>query len=425
MTTAVEQRGTSLVWGGERASSIVLFVSRGAATGISFLISLYLAKALGATEYGTYSFALGVLTFIGIFFDFGYFAAAARLIASSSEDVAHDYTGAVYVFGLAFSVVFALLVFAVSRVADSVFQVKSGQILLAIAALSPAMIAPYLFEQTLKATGRLNLLGFWVVATKILFVVVLACVVFSGRLSATTAAVAQMVGGIVAILIVVVAEPPYFHDLRDRLRDIRAEQVRFGRPLYTGKVANLAAYHTDKLLLAYFATAKEVGWYMLAMGIAGFVSMFAQSVAASGFRGFSGMRPIPSDMQRWNTIGIIASGVGVVGVASVVVLAYLGPEYRVVPILLVPAVAATGFQGAFQPYNSWLLANGLGIELRRLLFIVGAINLVANLVLIIGFGVYGAAIASVIGQAAYWFLAKRAYLHALEQRATSGVEAAP
>jgi len=68
MTTAVEQRGTSVVWGGERSSSIALFVSRGAATGISFLISLYLAKALGATEYGTYSFALGVLTFIGIFF---------------------------------------------------------------------------------------------------------------------------------------------------------------------------------------------------------------------------------------------------------------------------------------------------------------------------------------------------------------------
>jgi O-antigen/teichoic acid export membrane protein len=413
MTAVADPGVNASSWGGERKSSVALFVSRGGATGISFLINLYLAKALGPTEYGTYSFALGLLTFIGIFFDFGYFAAAARLMASASDERAEEYTGAVYVLGLGFSVVFAVLVFTMSRIVDHIFQVKAGAILLAIAALSPAMIAPYLFEQTLKATARLYLLGIWVVATKLLFAAVLVWVAATHRLNAISAAVAQMAGGLAAILIVLAVARPYLHKLRDRLRDIRDEQARFGRPLYVGKVANLGAYHTDKLLLAYFATAREVGWYMLAMAIAGFVSMFAQSVAASGFRGFSDKRVISPDIRRWNTIGIIASSLAVVSVGSIIIFGYLGSDYRVVPVLLIPAVVATAFQGAFQPYNSWLLANGLGIELRHLLFIVAGVNLVANLLLIPTAGVYGAAIASVIGQGAYWYLVKRAYSHAI------------
>jgi len=411
--TATADPSVANAWGGERKSSVALFVGRGIAAGLSFLVNLYLAKALGADSYGTYSFAIGLLTFIGIFFDLGYFSAAARLIASASGELEHDYTGAVYVLGLIFSVVFAGLVFIASQVSDHLFHVKVASILLAIVYWSPAMIAPYLFEQTLKATGRLYLLSVWTIATKVFFVGLLALTVMRHNLSPRTAAVAQMVGGVAAILIVLASARPKIHDIRARLRDIQQEQARFGRPLYVGKIAQLGSYHTDKLLLAYFATAREVGWYMLAMAIAGFVSMFAQAVAASGFRGFSRLRPISRELRRWNTFGILVSSVGIVVGATVVIRFYLGSEYHTVPLLLVPAVVATGFQAAFQPYNSWLLANGFGIELRRLLFIVAGVNAVSNLALIPSFGVFGAAVASILGMSTYWYLAKRAYHSAL------------
>lgn len=400
-------------WGGARTTSVILFGGRSLATAISFGLNLYLAKALGPTAYGTYAFAIGVLTFLGVFFDLGFFAAAARLIASSSHEEQRELVGASYALGLIFSAIFALLVFVSSQVVDHVFQVKAGHVLLAIAIWSPAMIAPYLFEQTLKASGKLVLLSIWTVASKVLFMLILLWIVARPGLSSQSAAVAQMAAGVVAAVIVLVADPGRLRSWRAKLREVQAEQHRFGRPLYVGKIAHLGSYHTDKLLLAYFATAKEVGWYMFAMGIAGFVSMFAQSVAASAFRGFSGKQPIADELRRWNTIGILIGSVAIVIVASTVMLFYLGPEYRLVPIVLIPAVVATGFQAAFQPYNSWLLANGMGLVLRKLLFIVGSVNVVANLLLIPPFGMYGAAVASVFGMAAYWYLARRAYLHAI------------
>jgi O-antigen/teichoic acid export membrane protein len=202
---------------------------------------------------------------------------------------------------------------------------------------------------------------------------------------------------------------PSWKNAFSRLREIADEQRRFGRPLYVGKVANLASYNTDRLLLGWFRDAQAVGYYSLAMSIGGPVAMFAQSVAASHFKEFAHRRPIPSRLLRWNTLGTLLVSLAVLVAGNLVVLVYLGPGYSAVAVLLVVALIAIGFQAAYQPYNSWLLANGFGSELRNFLLVVAAINLAANLVLIPAAGAMGAALASAVGTGAYLVLAARIY----------------
>ncbi len=93
---------------------------------------------------------------------------------------------------------------------------------------------------------------------------------------------------------------------------------------------------------------------------------------------------------------------------------HLGAEYAPVPAVLFPAAVATGFQALYQAFNGWLLANGIGERLQRLLIGVGTLNLVSNLVLIPFWGALGAAVASGVGSCAYLLWSISAYRREVE-----------
>lgn len=389
--------------------TLSLFGARALSSALSFAMTFYLARALGSDEFGRYAFVLGFLTFGSVFFDLGYFASGARLLAAASGGEARTYRNAMVVVGAGFSGVFIVLVAGASLVVDEVFKVKIGDLLLATAVLSPAFVLPYMFEQLLKSAGRIHLLALWVVGSKAASVAALAVLALTHALDARSASIASM-GGVVAASIVVLAVlRPGLHGVREGVRSMVAEQRRFGRPLYVGKVVHLGSYHSDKLLLAAMHRAADVGWYSLAMALAGGISMFGQSVAAAAFRTFGGRGPISEELLKRNTTGLVAGAVLTVIAGAAVLSVYLGPEYRPVVYLLVPASIATAFQGAYQPYNSWLLANGLGREIRNFLVQVAAVNLVGNVILIAAFGIHGAVAASIMSMVAYWWLARRAY----------------
>jgi O-antigen/teichoic acid export membrane protein len=147
--------------------------------------------------------------------------------------------------------------------------------------------------------------------------------------------------------------------------------------------------------------------------------MFGQSVAAAGFTEFAHRRPISPHLLRRNSVGILMTSLVVLTGGELVVLAYLGPAYAPVALLLVLSVIACACQAAYQPYNSWLLANGSGVDLKRFLYVVAGINIVANVTLIPALGAAGAAVASGIGMLAYFVLAARIYRQKVLPRGVS------
>lgn len=392
------------------ARSLSLFATRALSALVSFLANVYLAGVLGVQDFGRYSLALGLLTFCSLFMDVGYFASGARLIVGTQDDgLRRGYAGAMIVIGAAVSALFVGLVGALALMADWIFAEPLRTMLLAAAGLAPALVAPFALDQILKAMGRVRLLGAWQTLPKLLFLGAIAGFGASGHLNASTALALLLSTGLVAAILVIVMVRPSWKRSTERLQEIAAENRRFGKPLYFGKLANLASYNTDRLLLGFFRDAQAVGHYSLAMSFGGPVAMFAQSVAASAFGDFADRRPISARLLRWNTVGILVMSLVALLVGSVVIFRFLGPMYFPVAVPLLFALVATGCQAAYQPYNSWLLANGFGLELRRFLFAVAAINLVANLTLIPVAGAVGAAIASGIGMGSYLFFAVRSY----------------
>lgn len=396
------------MWPG--AGSLSLFGARASAALASFLANIYLAKVLGADDFGKYALTIAILTYSSAFVDVGHFASGARLLASTDDEgLKRGYAGSLIAIGAAISALFIGVVLALTLVVDRVFVPGLGAILRTVALLAPAMVAPFVLDQVLKALGRTHILAAWQTLPRVLFLTAVVAAEALGGLSPLVATALFLLAALIPAVVVSFAIRPSMTGLIPHLRDIAAEHRRFGRDLYAGKLANLASYNSDKLLLGFFRDARDVGFYSLAMSFGGLVTMFGQSMAAASFREFAHRRPIPERLLKSNSIGIVLIAAAALGAGLVVILLYLGSAYAAVAPLLLLSVIACGFQATYQPYNSWLLANGLGPELRRFLFQVAAINLAVNLALIPTAGAIGATIASCIGMAAYFVLALRVY----------------
>ena len=59
--------------------TLFLFVAQIFGMVVGFVSNMLLAKQMGATNFGIYSLSLAIITFISIFFEFGYFSSASKM----------------------------------------------------------------------------------------------------------------------------------------------------------------------------------------------------------------------------------------------------------------------------------------------------------------------------------------------------------
>lgn len=402
-----------------RLPSLPVFGLNAAAAVLSFVGTLVLAAALGPDEYGRSALVLGVLVFLSFVFDFGYFSAAARLLATTDDEVdqRHLIGAMLLVFGVV-SALFVATALALSPLAGVVFSGEVGSVLARVAVLCPAMLLPFFLEQILKGIGRILVFSVWQAVGKVLYLGAAVALAVRGEVTATQAVLAYLVTSLVAVVVVVRAVHPLVGGCRPHFDRIRAEHRAFGRALYAGRTANLTTYRTDTLLIGAFHSSRAVGFYALAMAIASVVPMFSQALVSSQFRALARGHRLPRDLRRTNLAGIGALVILALAAGHFVVVERLGDGFADVSAVLLPALLATGLQAAYQPFNAWLLANGAGRRLRTLLLVVTAVNLVANVALIPPFGAVGAAAASAVSMAAYLLLSMSHYRRHLTMRAT-------
>lgn len=177
--------------------------------------------------------------------------------------------------------------------------------------------------------------------------------------------------------------------------------------MYIGRTFNLLAFRADVVLLTMSFPPASVAQYVLATSMLSPVAMFGQASASTRFRAMRDAAPDTSWARRLALVAVVLALLAC-GVGALSVWWPLGRAYEpLLPLLPLVAVAAV-LQAAYQPANSWLLANGEGPRLRRLLLVAGTVNLLANLALVPWLGGMGGALGSITGNASYLWLARRA-----------------
>jgi O-antigen/teichoic acid export membrane protein len=374
------------------------FIGSGVLLGVLGMgTSALLARALDVDSYASYTFGKQLLMFGAIFFEFGLFLPAARMLARAKPPEQRRLTGAVVVLLAPVAVLFSITVFALSWIVDAFFDVHAGPALRAVALVCLGYPLDFICLQTAQGLGRLHSYSIASVLSRAGFLVLIAALAESGvHLTAPGVLLADalfLFSGWAALLM---HFKPLFGNLRKAIPRVIRGARDFGFSAYVGRVLSMGTYHMDTLMLGVCSDPRSFACYACAASLAYTVRLPGTGLATALFSRFtrqSRMRP------RLIAVVIVVSAVPAVALsmAAEPLVRLIYSDKFLMAASLVPILATAQMISAVTSlFNTFFAAHGLGSDLRAAAVTLTVSNLILNVSLIPAFGAAGAAWASLL-----------------------------
>jgi len=362
-------------------------------------------RVLGPEKYGIFAFILAVITFISLFFEFGFFSAGARLLAvSKNKKKDQELIGALTLITIGISLSFFFTLFIFSFFVDSIFHTQAGNILRSISILSAIIPFQYMLQQVCQGANEIRKMAIANIIPKLWYLAGLLIVVSFFKLDVFLTLILNLTGIIVAIILIIQSLKPKFNNLKENLKTISKETREYGFHTYIGRLVGTSTYNLDKIFISYFVNTLWVGFYNLAMVITSPMALLSRALSISSFKRFANRDRIPQKVILLNFIWLISCVVGLTLLGKFIVVILFSNRYLPVVPLILPLALAGFFQGMYQPYNMFLGAHRKGEWLRNMAIIFAITNLILNFVLIQLWSAMGAAIATLVACLLWYIL---------------------
>lgn len=361
---------------------------------VAVVTTAILARHLGASRFGSYSFAIASLAFIALMFELGLFAPAARLAAVAEPAPQRRIVGAALLLYLPVGIAFCLTVVALSYGIDDWFQVDVGAALRIAAPVAFAIPFTQIVQLLSQGVDRLHIASITAVVMQLTFLMALLLAVLAGGFGLTTAVALRCVAVAAAGVVAVVWLRPAFQSVRDHVVELVHEARVWGFQLYIGRLLSIGTYNMDVLMLGGFAGSTPVAFYTLAGSVSAAAGLPVLGMTTALFAPLAradriGPRPLALSALLGLTTSLAAWLL-----AEPFIRVTFGEQYVSATHLVLPLTLAQAVRGVTGVYNTFLQAHGRGRELRNAGLILTASNLILNFALIPPFGASGAAWAS-------------------------------
>ena len=390
--------------------TLFLFVAQIFGMVVGFVSNMLLAKQMGATNFGIYSLSLAIITFISIFFEFGYFSSASKMLANN-----HDINLEKKIFGTsiiiacvlsAFFIVFALVI---SFLLGKIFSDEIGRIIRISSFISWSFVIPFFMELILKGSNHIGYLAGFNIFSKILFVVFLSLLFIFERLTPLNTLLSFSLSYAVAFAIYAYMLRPNFSGFFEIFRAINSENKRYGMHVYVGRVIDVSTYNIDRLLIGYFMGSKDVGFYGLANSMATPINSLSAAMSSTMFKTLANSSKIPPAVLKANLAWVFLAFVLANILGYLIINFYLKEEYSDVLLLLLLMSIAVCFQALYQPYNAWINGHGYGKELKKANIKMTIMTALSSILLVPIMGAIGACVSSMISNLYSLFLYTKIY----------------
>lgn len=362
---------------------------------LGLVIAPIVTRILGPEQFGVLSFTLAVISFAGLFFEFGFFAAGARLLALAVEEQTEsELIGALTLITTGIAISFSFTIFIFSFFVDRIFETQISGILRLISILVAIYPFRYMLQQVCQGANRIEKMALQNVAPKLWYLAGLLIFVSFFKLDVITVLLLGITGSITVTGLIILSLKPSFANLTNHVKAIWKETKKYGFHVYTGRIAGMATYNSDRMLISYFVGTTSVGFYSLAMTLTNPMFLLSNSLSTTLFKSLAQKEEVPKKVIYVNFLWLSVSCLGLVILSKYIVIILFSTEFiKVVPILIILAFA-NFFRGLTQAYNRFLGAKGQGKPLRNTAIVLTICNLLGNLTLIPFFGTIGAAYAS-------------------------------
>lgn len=382
----------------------ILYSSQILAMALGLITVPIVTRVLGPEKYGILAFILSVISFVSLFFEFGFFSAGARLLAISKEkEKDQELISALTIIAVGISINFFLILFIFSFFIDSIFHTTAGDILRTISILAAIIPFQYMLQQVCQGTNKISRMSAANIIPKVWYLIGLLVVVSFINLNIFVVLTLNFTGIILTAGLIILSLKPKFDHLKENFRMIWKETKDYGRHVYFGRIASMATYDSDKMLISYFSGTTDVGFYSLAMILTNPMFIFSSSLSTSLFKEFAKKKKVPKKVVYFNFLWLLFFCAGLIIFGKWIVILLFSMKFiKVYPILII-ITFANFFRGLTQPYNKFLGAKGEGKALRNTALILTICNLLGNLTLIPFWGAIGAAYASLFALMVNYF----------------------
>jgi O-antigen/teichoic acid export membrane protein len=356
-----------------------------------------LTRNLTTAAFGSYSFAVSLLFFVALFFEFGLLVPAARLAAISDGRDRRQIIGAALLVYLPIGAAFSATIFVLSFWVDGWFHVEAADALRAAAL--PAVAFPFtlVLQQLAQGVDRLHVASVATVLAQLLLVALLGLWLSLGSgLSTVNALIFRSLALLIAGICSAVWLRPLFSAATAWSRELMRQSRQWGFHLFVGRVLSTGTYNMDVLMLGLWTSSRSVGMYVLAGSLA-----TAGGLPVVGMAGalFARMAREPAIARRWlvtATVVGIACALATWLLAEPVIRVFFSARYLAATGLVLPLALAQLVRGVTGIFNTFLGAHGRGADLRNAGLVLTLSNLFFNFALIPPFGANGAAWASLV-----------------------------
>jgi O-antigen/teichoic acid export membrane protein len=395
-------------------NSILYFCSQVAGKGLFFFITVYLARLLGAQNYGKFAFSFGLVTLLSVISKFGLDLLTSRDVGEKPE-LAEKYLHGAFTLRLILSTLFLLFIFLIIFVIGKPSEINRLIVFLAIAACfqSVAGAGTALFEG-LQLFGSRSFLNVCMYG----FILVVLIIATWPHGSFEAIGPAFLIGASAYFLTTMMLA----HSRIGRVKlsfdsHFVWNLFRMAVPLGLTEVFIGIYYRVDTVLLSLFDTDTIVGWYDAAYTFVYVLRLLPVTAALVLLPSLSGVfaksEKEGKEIYRTAIRVSIAAGFLVtflIAVNSEFVVSLVfgkdyGPSADVLKLLIwtCAIMFANAFQGIFlvivQQRGAFFRATALG----------AISNLILNLYLIPKWSMHGAAVATVLSEF-FVFLACSVYL---------------
>jgi O-antigen/teichoic acid export membrane protein len=390
--------------------SSLLLLSTIAGMGLSFLNSILVARLLGVAAYGDFKFIQTVWVFISLISSFGFFHAVSRaIVVETDPKTIAEITGASFLITIGISTLMTLASVLLARPLDLIFNIHLSGFFLALSPLLAAYSLQSILPLILQANNRIGLLAMFTTLPQLLNVTITASMLYCGISSIVWVTVAQLGPVLLVGLIVFKWLNPTLENIPASLSKIRKQNKNYGLDIFKGSLGAVGASQINRLTVAYWVDNTALGFLSLAIVLTEPLKLLPNVVATSSFRRFAGQKKISSRIVQISIFISITLGIAAIFFYNNFLHIIYPQGFESVKFMATALSLGAVLHGFGDFYNRFLGAQGEGKSIRNSAYLVGLVSIVAALVLPPILGVWGAVLATLAGNFAYFLLMLASY----------------
>ena len=384
----------------------ITFISSSISMFLGFIITILLGRYFGAGDLGLYRMAFTIYGIAMLVGAIGIPTAMIKFVAEYKGDASNTnaIVSAGVITSLFLGIVSSLIFYLSAGMLERIFNMTGLSELLKLLSLAlPFALVNGAFLGLLNGLREMKKYGIATIIQSLLMILITILLIYYGY------GVAGAIIGIVlssagSCLFLLWFSKDYFK-IRFSGYFTEAEKVlRFGWKIVAINGINQINYQTDTILIGYFLTMEDIGYYGVAIGLSKFFWLVPQAIQMISYPATSeywtnnnnaALQMVVNKSMKYTAYILIPIGLGIGFFADDIVILIFGKGflYAIPPLQIL--IVGSVFFGIFISIGSVLTGVGrpdLSLKINS----VGAIiNIILNLSLIPFFGISGAAFATV------------------------------